>query len=47
MDAGFLTAKMNAWNKKSSEETIKILPQYVTNRGEQDNISMALVKIEI
>jgi len=46
MDKDFMTVKLKNWNKKSFDETIKILPQYVINLGEQDNISFALVKIE-
>jgi serine/threonine protein phosphatase PrpC len=46
MDMDFLTAKMKALNKKSLKATIKTLPSYVIERGEKDNISLALVKIE-
>lgn len=46
MDAAFMAAKLKAWNRRLIDDPIKTLPQYVIERGEQDNISLALVKIE-
>ena len=46
MDLEFMAEKMKLWNKQSSGETIEILSKFVIGRGEQDNISLALVKIE-
>jgi serine/threonine protein phosphatase PrpC len=46
MDIDFMIAKLKIWNKKSLNEPIETLPQYVIERGEQDNISLAIVKIE-
>ena len=46
MNMDIVTLKMKAWNKKTQKETVEFLSQYVIGRGEQDNISLALVKIE-
>lgn len=46
MDESYMMAKMKSWNKKLLQEPMESLPQYVAQRGEQDNISIALVKIE-
>ena len=46
MDPDFLLEKMKTWNKRSKEEPLFTLAQYVITRGERDNISVALVKIE-
>ena len=46
MDMDFMVSKLKSWNKKSLKEPIETLPQYVIGRGEQDNITLALVKIE-
>jgi serine/threonine protein phosphatase PrpC len=46
MDDGFMISKIELWNKKSLKDPIDSLPQYVIERGEHDNISLALVKIE-
>jgi len=46
MDTGFLANQMKKCNKRSLKELIVSLPQYVMDRGEQDNISMALIKME-
>jgi serine/threonine protein phosphatase PrpC len=46
MDMEFMIKKLKTWNRKSLKEPIESLPQYVIGHGEQDNISLALVKIE-
>jgi len=46
MDTNFMKAKLKSWNKRSLDEPIKSLPQYVVEQGEQDNISLAIIKIE-
>jgi serine/threonine protein phosphatase PrpC len=46
MDTDFLKAKMSFTNKRLLKEALDVLPQFVIERGEQDNISLALVKIE-
>ena len=46
MDMGFLTSKIKSLNKRTLKELIEDLPKSVIERGEQDNISLALVKIE-
>ena len=46
MDVDFLTAKLKSWSKKSFNEPIETLPQFVIEHGEQDNISLAIVKKE-
>jgi serine/threonine protein phosphatase PrpC len=46
MDTDFIITKLKTWNKKSLKEIIEVLPQYVIERGEKDNISLALVKVE-
>ena len=46
MDVDFLTAKLKTWSRKSLNEPIETLPQFVIERGEQDNISLAIVKKE-
>lgn len=46
MDIEFIMTKMKTWNKRLRKETIKSLAQFVVERGETDNISFALVKIE-
>jgi len=45
MDEGVMVSKMKNSNKRSLKEPIKSLPQYVIERGEQDNITLAIVKI--
>ena len=47
MDTGLMAAKMKNLNKRSIKEAMNTLPQYVIERGEQDNISLALVKAEV
>jgi serine/threonine protein phosphatase PrpC len=46
MDTDFLRSQLKDWDKCSAEEAIKNLTQYVIEQGEQDNISIALVKTE-
>ena len=46
MDTSFLVSKMKILNKKLLKKTINALPQYVIERGEKDNITVAIVKIE-
>ena len=46
MDTDYMITKMKSWNKRSFKEPIEALPQYVVECGEQDNISIALAKIE-
>ena len=46
MDTDLLTATLKNWGKKTLKEPIEVLPRYVIDRGEQDNISLALVKLE-
>ena len=46
MDMDFLKTKLNAWNKKSLIDFMEDLPKYVIERGEQDNITLAIVKTE-
>jgi len=46
MDEGFMIAELQSWSKKTLDEPLKTLPQHVTERGEKDNISLSLVKIE-
>ena len=41
-----LVEEVKSWNKRPSDEQIYFLTQYVIERGEKDNISLALVKIE-
>jgi len=43
MDEGFLASKMEMRNKRSMKEAVKVLPQYVIERGELDNITFAIV----
>lgn len=45
MDTDFMLANMKTWSKYLSKEPIETLVQYVVERGEQDNISIALTKI--
>ena len=46
MDVAFMAAKIKSWNKRVSSDPLDALSKYVIERGEQDNISFALVKIE-
>ena len=45
MDESFMAMKMKNWSKRSMKESLESLPQYVISRGEQDNITLAIVKI--
>ena len=45
MDEDIMAAKMQNWDKRSMKETMKSLPEYVIKRGEQDNITLAIVKM--
>ena len=45
MDENFMATVMRNWSKRSVKEPIESLPQYVIKRGEQDNITLAIVKI--
>lgn len=45
MDEAFMAAKMQVRDKRSMKEAIKSLPEYVVTRGEQDNITLAIVKV--
>ena len=46
MDSAFMAAKLREQKKKAFKECLGVLPQYVIERGEHDNITLALVKIE-
>ena len=43
MDEGFMASKMEMRTKRSMKEAVKVLPQYVIERGELDNITFAIV----
>jgi len=45
MDESFMVTKMKNWSKRSMKDPIESLPKYVIDRGEQDNITLAIVKI--
>lgn len=45
MDSRFMAANMNANNVRLAKESVKILTKHVIDQGEQDNITVALVKI--
>ena len=47
MDESLLALKMQNWNRRSLNEKIEDLAQYVIERGEKDNITLAMVKINI
>ena len=44
MDARFLSTNINADNANAVKNSVKVLTQYVIDRGEQDNITIALMK---
>jgi len=44
MDEGLMALKMKNWNKRTKKEPVDSLPQYVIKQGEQDNITLALVR---
>ena len=44
MDAGLLTEKMLDWDKRPQDDPVNSLAHYVIGRGEQDNITLALIK---
>ena len=44
MDARFLSTNINADNANTVKNSVKVLTQYVIDRGEQDNITIALMK---
>jgi serine/threonine protein phosphatase PrpC len=46
MDMDFVITKLKMLNKKKLKEALETLPRYVIERDEQDNITLALVKIE-
>ena len=46
MDDGFLAASMASWGRRSLAEPIDALAQYAIGRGELDNISVAMAKID-
>ncbi len=46
MDVNFMINKLKIKNKRALKESMESLTQYVIEQGEQDNISLALVKIE-
>jgi serine/threonine protein phosphatase PrpC len=46
MDMDFLITKMKSFCRQSLDEAVEDLPQYVIEHGEQDNISLALARIE-
>jgi serine/threonine protein phosphatase PrpC len=46
MDLDVMISKIKSWSRKSLKEPVEALAQYVVDRGEQDNISVAFVKIE-
>jgi len=45
MDEDFMVTSLKKWGKKTLNDPLKTLPQYVIERGEKDNISFSLVKI--
>jgi protein phosphatase len=45
MDDDFMISKLKNLNKRTLKEPVESLPQYVIDRGEQDNITLAIVKI--
>ncbi|WNS42896.1 protein phosphatase 2C domain-containing protein [Paenibacillus sp. MMS20-IR301] len=46
LNTDLLTPHTNFSNRKSMQRTIKVLTNYVIEHGEEDNISVAFVKIE-
>ena len=46
MDEGFMASKMEMRTKRSMKEAVKVLPQYVIERGELDNITFAIVQCQ-
>ena len=46
MDAEFMTNNLKTWNAKAKDKSLNALSQYVIERGERDNISLALIKTE-
>jgi len=45
MDDDYMATKMKNWSKRTMKEALESLPQYVIKRGEQDNITLAILKI--
>lgn len=46
MDIDFMTYKMNVRSKRDVKRGVAALTQYVIKNGEQDNISLAIIRIE-
>jgi protein phosphatase len=46
IDNSYMMAALRSWDKKSVDEPLGAMTQYVVNRGETDNISVALVRME-
>lgn len=46
MDLDVMISKIKSWSRKSLKEPVEALARYVVDSGEQDNISVAFVKIE-
>lgn len=46
LDTDLIAPHINFSNRKSMQRTIKVLTNYVIEHGEEDNISVAFVKIE-
>lgn len=44
MDTRFLSSNINADSANAAKNSVKVLTQYVIDRGEQDNITVALMK---
>ena len=46
MNMDFMISKIKISNKRSLKESVKALTRYVMERGEQDNISIALITVQ-
>ena len=46
MNIDFMISKMKISNKRALKKSVRILAQHVIERGEQDNISIALINVE-
>lgn len=45
MDESFMASMMKTWDKRTMKETMKALTDHVIKCGEQDNITLAIVKV--
>ena len=46
MDMGLMAAQLKGWGRQALKEPAEAMAQYVIERGETDNITVAMVKIE-